>query len=228
MKRHGFFWLILCASLGMFVCQWLIVMFAPTEASMGLVQKLFYVHVPLAWWAFVSFFVVCVAGIMYLRTRSYKWDTLAHAATELGVLCAGLALVTGSIWGRHSWGVWWTWDPRLTTTLVLWFLYVACLLIRHTDMPPARRAVISAVLGIISFVDVPLVFYSARLWRSVHPVVLGKDGGGLDQNMFMTLVASVLAFGLFWCVFCVLRTQQLRHEERLQACTLRINNYNVN
>lgn len=223
MKGHRFFCTIVCATLGMLICQWLIVMFAPIEASMGLVQKLFYIHVPLAWWAFVSFFVVCIAGAMYLRTRSYKWDTLAHAATELGVLFSGLALVTGSIWGRHSWGVWWTWDPRLTTTLVLWFLYVACLLIRYTDMPPERRAVISAVLGIISFVDVPIVFYSARLWRSVHPVVVGKGGGGLDQNMLVTLVACVVALGLVWCVFCALRTRQLRQDERLSACMLRMN-----
>jgi len=222
MQTQRFNWLIFFATLSMLVCQWLIVMFAPVEASMGLVQKLFYIHVPLAWWAFVSFFVVCIAGIMYLRTRSYMWDTLAQAATELGVLFSGLALVTGSIWGRHSWGVWWTWDPRLTTTLVLWFLYVACLLIRHTDMPPARKAVISAALGIISFVDVPLVFYSARVWRSVHPVVLGRGGGGLDQNMLLTLVACVVSLGLVCIVLCCLRTQQLRFNERLQICMLRL------
>ena len=111
-----------CAVLGgvlMAACQVLIYRYAPVEQTMGLVQKIFYTHLPLAWWSFVSFFLVCVSGVAYLKTRNRHWDAVAGAAAEVGVVLSGLALVSGSIWARHSWGVWWTWDPRLTTTMIL-------------------------------------------------------------------------------------------------------------
>ena len=117
-------WMLPCAVLGgvlMAACQVLIYRYAPVEQTMGLVQKIFYTHLPLAWWSFVSFFLVCVSGVAYLKTRNRHWDAVAGAAAEVGVVLSGLALVSGSIWARHSWGVWWTWDPRLTTTMILWF-----------------------------------------------------------------------------------------------------------
>ena len=114
-------WMLPCAVLGgvlMAACQVLIYRYAPVEQTMGLVQKIFYTHLPLAWWSFVSFFLVCVSGVAYLKTRNRHWDAMAGAAAEVGVVLSGLALVSGSIWARHSWGVWWTWDPRLTTTMI--------------------------------------------------------------------------------------------------------------
>lgn len=198
-------------------CQWLMYVYAPVEAVMGIVQKIFYIHLPLAWWSFASFFVVFVASIAYLRTRAARWDRLAGAAAEVGVLCSTLALLTGSLWARHSWGVWWTWDPRLTTTLILWFVYTAYLVLRTLDISEARRSKICAVVGIVAFIDVPLVFVSARLWRSIHPAVFASRGGGLDEAMKITVITCVAAFGFIWAAMVLLRKGQLDAEARLEA-----------
>lgn len=201
-------------------CQALIFLYAPIESSMGMAQKIFYLHLPVAWWSFVSFFVVFVAGIAYLRTRHARWDALAGAAAEWGLVLNTLSLITGSIWARHSWGVWWTWDPRLTTALVLWFLYAGYLLLRGMDLSPDRRARLCAVVGIAAFLDVPLVFLSARLWRSIHPAVFAARGGGLEPEMRTTIFACLLAFGLIWAALLGLRTLQIRQAARLRALNL--------
>ena len=220
MRQHN--WIIPCAVLGgilLAAAQWLIYRYAPVEESMGVVQKIFYTHLPLAWWAFISFFTVFIAGIGYLRTRRPFWDNLAGAAAEVGVVLSGLALVSGSIWARHSWGVWWTWDPRLTTTLILWFLYAGYLVIRHLDLPPERRANLCAVVGIVAFADVPLVFLSARLWRSIHPAVFAAKGGGMEPEMKVAAFFAVAVFGLFWAALLGLRTRQFQTRERLDSLT---------
>jgi heme exporter protein C len=205
--------------LALAVCQWLIYVYAPLERTMGLAQKIFYLHLPAAWWSMASFFVVFAAGAAYLKTRNRSWDALAAAAAELGVLLATLALLTGSIWARHSWGVWWTWDPRLVTTLVMWFLYAGYLTFRQQDVAPERKAALCAVIGIVAFVDVPLVFLSARLWRSLHPAVFAAKGGGLEPEMRLTALACVLAFGLLWAGLLGLRAVQLRQTARLEQLT---------
>lgn len=215
--------LLLAAAGGLFMacCQGLIYVYAPLEATMGVVQKIFYIHLPLAWWSFVSFFVVFVASVVYVRTRAARWDHLAAAAAEVGVLCSGLALVTGSLWARHSWGVWWTWDPRLTTTLIMWFVYAGYLVLRTLDVPPARRGMICAVVGIVAFIDVPLVFVSARLWRSIHPAVFAARGGGLDEAMKVTVMACVAAFGFVWAALVLARKEQMDMAGRVDALAAR-------
>lgn len=215
---QGFGWLGLSALLGgvaLACCQWLIYVYAPLEQVMGAVQKIFYFHLPVAWWCFVSFFVACGTGIAYLKTRHPKWDVLSAASVELGMVCATLALLTGSIWARHSWGVWWTWDPRLTTTLILWFIYAGYLALRTMPMPPTRRAALCAVVAIVGALDVPLVFFSARLWRSIHPAVFASQGGGLETEMVVAVVASVLSFGLIWLALLGVRYRQMRMEQEL-------------
>ncbi len=207
-------------AVGMAISQWFIFEYAPIEAHMGLVQKIFYIHLPLAWWAFMSFFVVFVASIAYLKTRKSSWDALAKAAAEVGVLCSGLAIVTGSIWARHSWGVWWTWDPRLTTALIMWFVYTGYLVLRGLDMPAGRNANIRAVVGIVAFVDVPLVFLSARLWRSIHPAVFASQGGGLDDAMKTTLFVCLGTFALLWAALVLFRKGQLEQEARLEELSM--------
>ncbi len=192
-------------------------LYAPVEATLGPIQKIFYLHLPCAWWALISFFAVFVASIAYLTTRRRFWDHVAGAAAEVGVVLALLALATGSMWARVSWNVWWTWDPRLTTTLVMWFIYAGYLLVRTLPMAPDRRAVVSAVLGIVAFVDVPLVFFSARLWRTIHPQVLTSDGGGLPPEMLTTLFVSLAAFGLVWASLTLARLHQLRTAARVEA-----------
>lgn len=194
------------------VCQWLIFVYAPREATLGLPQKIFYLHLPLAWWGLFSFFVTFAASIAYLRTRSERWDALAGTTAEIGLVLAVLVLVSGSIWARSSWGLWWTWDARLTTTLVMCFIYAGYLIIRNMDMPPERRSRIAAVIGIIAFLDVPLVFFSARLWSYIHPPSIS-----LESEMKLTLVACITAFALFWSGLTLFRwglaldTRHLEH-----------------
>jgi len=196
---------VLCAALA----QYAIWFYAPVERTMGLVQKIFYTHLPMAWWSFVSFFVVFVASIRYLARGREQDARLAGAAAELGVLFSGLALVTGMCWARPIWNVWWTWDPRLTTTLVMWFIYAAYLLLRASDIGGSRKPTVLAVLGVVAFLDVPLVFVSARYWRSVHPAVFGTPGGGLEPEMWVAALANLLAMGCLWLALLLVRTRQL-------------------
>jgi len=191
------------------IAQYLIWFHAPVEESMGVVQKIFYTHMPLAWWSTVSFFVNFVASILYLAKRRDAYSRLAGAAAELGVLFSGLALITGMCWARPIWNVWWTWDPRLTTTLVMWFVYAAYLLLRASDVGGQRQDTVLAVLGVVAFLDVPLVFISARYWRSIHPSVLGSQGGGMEPEMWLAVLSNLVAMGLFWLALLAFRTRQL-------------------
>lgn len=203
------------AAVGLAASQWLIWAYAPVEQTMGIVQKIFYLHLPLAWWSLVSFFVVFAASVLLLARKDRKWDRLARAAAELGVLFSGLALVTGSLWGKPIWNVWWTWDPRLTTTLVLWFVYAAYLLLGASGAGGERGPVLRAGLGVVAFLDVPLVFFSARKWRSIHPTVFGSQGGGLEPEMLVAVVVAVAAVGLFWVCLLAVRARQLEEQARL-------------
>ncbi|MFW5487238.1 MAG: cytochrome c biogenesis protein [Desulfovibrio sp.] len=209
--------LALLAVCALFGAQYMIWMYAPIEATMGLVQKIFYVHLPLAWWSMISFFVVFIASGMFLLKRLPGYDRLAGAAAELGVLFSGLALISGSLWARSAWNVWWTWDPRLTTTLIMWFVYAAYLVLRTAPMAQDRRSLVCAVLGVVAFLDVPLVFYSARMWRSIHPAVFAQKGGGLEPEMWHTVIASGIAFGLLWLALLLLRKRQLSMQAELDA-----------
>ena len=191
------------------LAQYAIWFYAPVEETMGVVQKIFYTHMPLAWWSTVSFFVNFVASILYLVKRRDAYSRLAGAAAELGVLFSGLALITGMCWARPIWNVWWTWDPRLTTTLVMWFVYAAYLLLRGSDIGGQRKDAVLAVLGVVAFLDVPLVFVSARYWRSIHPAVFGPQGGGMEPEMWWAMVANLLAMGFLWLALLLSRTKQL-------------------
>ncbi len=207
-------WLALGGGLALAFCQWLIFEYAPVESTMRLPQKIFYLHLPLAWWGLTSFFLVFVASIAYLKTRSPGWDALAGAAAEVGVLLATLALISGCLWGKPAWGVWWTWDARLTTTLVMCFVYAGYLIIRAMDIQPERRSQIAAVIGIAAFLDVPLVFFSARLWSYIHPPSIT-----LEPEMKLTVIASVASFGLLWFALVALCHRLARAEKTLDMLT---------
>jgi heme exporter protein C len=193
----------------MLVNVYLIFMVAPTDSVLGDVQRVFYFHVPMAVMSFVAFFLVFVASIVHLMGRREKWDRLAHAAAEVGVVFVTLALLTGVIWARPVWGVWWTWEPRLTTTLILWLIYVAYLMIRAYAPNRAQGAVYAAVVGIVGFVDVPIVYYSVQWWRSIHPsAVVGPlaESGSLEPIMQMILLFS---FGAFLVLFLCLLIERM-------------------
>jgi heme exporter protein C len=165
---------------------------APTENTMGDVQRIFYFHLACAAAAFVSFTCVLIASIGFIVRRDAVWDNLATAAAEVGVLFTTFVLVTGPLWARPVWGQWWVWDPRLTTTLILWFLYVGYLVLRQA-IPDHRGAMAAAAFAILAYVDVPVVYFSVKWWRGIHPQVL-TGGGGLDPRMIPPLLISIAAF----------------------------------
>jgi heme exporter protein C len=209
--------LAVLAALALCAAQWFIWVHAPVEATLGLIQKIFYVHMPLAGWSMVSFLVCFLASAGYLWRRRPALDLLAGASAEIGVVFSGLALVTGSLWARASWNVWWTWDPRLTTTLIMWFVYAAYLSLRASALPAERKSLAAAVLGVVAFLDVPLVFLSARMWRSIHPAVLASQGGGLEPEMLTTLFFCLGAVGLLWLWLVLFRARQLAAAARIEA-----------
>src|SRR5713226_6310355 len=159
---------LLGVTLASFVAAlYLAFVYAPTEAVQGDVQRIFYFHVPIAWVMEVSFFVVFVCSALFLWKRDERWDIYARCSAELGVVFTTLVLITGSLWGRPIWGTWWAWDPRMTTTLILWAIYVVYLMLRSYSADRARGARYAAVLGIIGFVDVPIIHLSVVLWRTL-------------------------------------------------------------
>ena len=186
----------------MIAALYMVFVYVPTEKHTGIVQRIFYFHVPLAWSSFLAFFVTFVFSILYLWKRATKWDTIAHASAEVGVVFTTLVLITGPIWAKSVWGVWWTWDARLTTSLVLWLTYVAYLLVRSYVTEPARGARFGAVIGIVGFIDVPIVFLTVNLWRTQHPTTIIFEGG-LTTPMLMTLLVCVAAFTVLYVLLTI-------------------------
>ncbi len=183
----------------------LVFVYVPTEASMGIVQRIFYFHVPLAWVAFIAFGIVFIGSILYLRSSNRKWDRLAHSSAEIGMVFTSLVLITGPIWAKPVWGVWWTWDARLTTTLLLWFIYHGYLLVGSFASDESQGARYSAVVGIIGFVDVPIVALSIVLWGTQHPEPVMSEPGGLTGAMLLTLMVSLAAFTLLFAYLLIHR-----------------------
>jgi len=192
---------------------YLIFKVAPTERIMGDVQRIFYLHVPLAISAYAGFTVVFIASIMFLWRKNLFWDTVAYTAAEIGVLFSTLVIITGSFWARPVWNVWWTWDPRLLTMFILWFIYVGYFILRKGIPERLKKARYSAVLGIIGFLDVPIVRLATKWWRSVHPR-LKSEGGGLDPMMLKVLLFSMLTFMLFAIFLFLFRYGVARLDER--------------
>lgn len=180
----------------MLVALWGAFFYAPKESTMGDVQRIFYFHVASWWVAFIAFTVTFVASIGYLWKGRSRFDQVALASTEIGVVFTTIGLVTGPIWAKYAWGVYWTWDPRLTTALVLWLMYVGYLMLRRYIPEEEKRATLAAVVAVIAFVDVPVVFFAIRLWRTQHPqpVLLGGESSGLHPQMFQALLMALAAF----------------------------------
>ncbi len=174
-----------------------IFIYAPIEKTMGIVQKIFYLHVPAAFLAFFAFFITFLASIVCLFKKDQKWDVIAYCSAEIGVLFCTIVLITGPIWAKPVWNVWWTWDPRLTTTLILWFIYLAYLMLRGV-VRENQRANLSAVFGIIGFANVPITFFAIRLWRTIHPVIITSAGINISKPMKYTLLLTFCAFFLFF------------------------------
>lgn len=186
---------------------------APREATMGDVQRIFYFHMPSAWIALgPAFTVVFALSIAYLVTGKMVYDRWAGASAEIGVVFTTITLITGPLWAKPVWGVYWTWEPRLTTTLVLWFIYVGYLLLRSIAGEGPRRARLSAVYGIVGWIDVPIVFLSIWLWRTIHPRLLTSSGFAMDSRMVAALMVSLAAFTLLYLCLLTLRARTLNME----------------
>jgi heme exporter protein C len=172
---------------------------ARPDRVQGDAARIVYFHVPMAWVAFLAFFVVFAASVAFLRTRNPRWDRLGRASAEVGVVFTTLVLITGAIWGYPIWGTWWSWDPKLTTTLILWFMYLAYLMVRSYAEPP-RGARYAAIVGIVAFVDVPIVYLSSYWWRTLHPQpVIGplaeqQPSGSIVGLLLLSLVAFTVLY----------------------------------
>jgi heme exporter protein C len=196
----------------------MVFVYVPTEAQQGIVQRIFYFHVPCAWVAFACFALVAISGMFYLWFGQQVWDDLGYAAAEVGMVFCTLVLITGSIWAKPIWGTWWTWDSRLTTTLILWLLYAGYLMLRvmADELPQVGR--LAAVVGIVAASDVPVIIVSVRLWRTIHPaVIVTRQGGhGLeDPRMIATLLVSMAAFSVLCTWLLMLRFATLRTGARV-------------
>jgi len=208
--------LVLAVAALIFFAGYAALFIAPDEKTMHAIQRIFYFHVPSAISAFIAFFIVFIANAAFLVTRKPQWDWLGVAGAEVGVACCTVVLITGPIWARPVWGIWWTWDARLTSTFILWLLYITYLLLRGLLEDPQRRATLSAIFGIFAFLDVPLVYLSNRLWRTQHtqPVILGGENSGLAPGMGKVLLICWIAVV---CVMILLvvdryRLERLRHD----------------
>ncbi|MFQ6672249.1 MAG: heme ABC transporter permease CcmC [Candidatus Tectimicrobiota bacterium] len=192
---------------------------APPDAIQGEVQRIMYLHVPTAWNAYMSFAVVCVCSAAYLFTRNLAWDRRAAASAEIGIVFTVLTIAAGSIWGRPTWGTWWTWDARLTTTAILLFIYIGYLVVRQVVGEPTQRARLAAVIGIIGFLDVPLIRLSVKWWRTLHqtPTVFRSGGMTIDRFMLFTLFLNLLAFGCLYLYLMLKRTELEMVREVLMA-----------
>src|SRR5512146_1222150 len=190
---------------------------APTEATMGDVQRIFYYHVPNAWCAFLCFAINAVASIWYLVKRGERADALALASAEVGVVFCTVVLITGPIWARPVWGIWWTWDARLTSTLVLWLIYVAYLMLRRFSST-GRAPVLAATLAIFGFFDVPFVYLSIRIFRTQHPqpVIVGGENSGLDPTMAHAFLWNLMAFTCYCLLLIWLRYKTQTAEQEIE------------
>ncbi len=189
--------------------------YAPREAVQGNVQRIMYLHVPAVLTAYLAFALVFVGSLGYLFTRRMGWDRLAVAAAEPGVLFTGLTIVSGSIWGKPTWGVWWTWDARLTSTAVLFLVYVGYLLLRGMVDEPDRQARYAAVVGILGAANIPIVHFSVKWWRALHQpsTILGPEPSPIAPPIALTLLVNWIAFTLLFLYFLVRRAEIARLEE---------------
>lgn len=187
--------------------------YAPTEAVQGEVQRVFYLHVPTAWVAYLAFAIVAAASIVVLIGRDVaRWDRIAAASAEVGLVFTTVFLVTGMIWAKRAWGVPWSWDVRLTSVLVLWLIYAGYLVFRKLSMSGERRARLSAVVGIVGAIDIPLIHFAVMWWNSAHPAptVLKPGGPDLPGSMLLTLMVSLVAFTI---VFAAMLSARIRIEQ---------------
>ena len=186
----------------------------------GQLQRIFYVHVPSAWVGYLAFAVVFIASIAYLRTGARRWDLLAHSAAEIGVLFVTLVLITGPIWAHPVWGTWWQWDARLTSALVMWLTYIGYLFLRNLTVDPSRSGRLAAIVGIVGFINVPIVHFSVQWWRTLHPsgptLANPAESSDLGGPEVLTFLTSLVAFTLLFAWLLAHRARVGRLDDRVE------------
>jgi heme exporter protein C len=218
--------LVLASAAALMVALGMVFLYAPREATMGDVQRIFYFHVASAWVGFFAFFVTFLGGIGYLVRGERRWDILALSSVEIGLTFIAMTVITGSLWARPVWGTYWTWEPRLTISAVQLLIYVAYGMLRVSVESPERRARFAAVYGIVAFVTVPLSWFAIRWWRTIHPdIMTGGEGMAFTPKMGYTLLVSLVAFTL---LYATLLRQRIRLERAADVLTrLRLRAQNI-
>ena len=207
--------LLVAGAILMAATLYLTFLYVPTDANLGVSQRIFYFHVPIAILSLASVVVVAVASAFHLFRKGERSDAVAYASAEVGIVFCTIAIVTGAIWAKPVWGVWWTWDPKLTLTLVLWFIYAAYLMLRAFGPKGSQGARYGAVLALIGAIDAPIIYYAAELWRSTHPnLVLGPaaESDALDPRMLVAVLVSLLTFVVLF-VYLIIERYSLRKAE---------------
>lgn len=204
--------------IGMMVSLWMIFFYAPEDTLEGDAQRIFYFHVPIAWIGLLGFGVMTMGGIAYLWKRDERWDWLARASAEVGGVFLSIAVVLGSLWGKTTWGTWWSWDPKLTAVLILWFMYIAYLMLRSYMGRTDASARAAAVLAIVGVVDIPIIYEAANWWRSLHPAQQVGVAGALPTEAVITLMVSLVTFTLLYSFLMV----QLYQLQKLQTLAQRL------
>jgi len=212
------FILALASAAAVLTALGMVFLYAPREATMGDVQRIFYFHVSSAWVGFFGFFVTFLAGILYLARRERRWDILALSSVEVGLTFITMAVLTGSLWARPVWGTYWTWEPRLTISAVQLLIYLAYGMLRRTVEGPERQARFAAAYGIVAFVTVPLSWFAIRWWRTIHPDLFTGGGGmAITPRMVHTLLVSLVAFTLLYVTLLRQRMRLERFSDRVAA-----------
>jgi heme exporter protein C len=210
------------------IALYLTLFYAPREAVMGDVQRVFYFHVSAGWVGGLAFLVTAIAGGVYLARRDSRWDRMALASVEVGMVFAFINIVSGSIWARPVWNTWWTWDPRLVTATIMELLYLAYLMLRQGIEDPDRRARFGAIYGIAAFISVPITFFSIRFFRTIHPVVIGSSDptaqGTFDMTsrMLMAFMFSLLTFTFIYLTLLWHRIRLGNLRERVEGRKLEV------
>jgi heme exporter protein C len=189
----------------------------PPERSQGMIFKIIFFHVPAAMTALLGAAVALVSSILFLKTRNFKYDALAVAVTEVGLAFLAANLITGSIWGRVIWGIWWTWDARLTSALICWLLYAGYLMLRRAIEEPTQRATFAAVFSIFAFIDVPIVIFSIKWWRTQHPQPVFWGGGSIPSDWSTVMWLNLLALLLLAAVMTMVRLRQEDTQRELDS-----------
>ena len=209
----------MCLLAALLVARNLVVMLLvlPDEAAQGAIYRIMFFHVPAAWSAFAGFLTAMIASRVFLASKDLRYDALAVSVTEVGLAFGAANLVTGMIWGRVIWGLWWTWDPRLTSMLVCWLLYAGYLMLRRAVEEPSQRARVSAVFSIFAFADVPIVWFSIKWWRTQHPQPVVWAGGSMDHSMWNMLFLNWVPLLLLFVVLVAVRMRLEQTQREIDA-----------